>query len=67
MKIFSKNEKDTLKVLPKVSFLCYNPSSVDKNIKKVYFLLKIGFSFELKHATIYLYRKYSDENVFRLF
>ena len=43
------------------------PSSVDKNIKKVYFLLKIGFSFESKYATIYLYRKYSDENVFRLF
>ena len=47
--------------------MCYYPTSVVKNIKKVYFLLKIGFSLETKCATINLYRKYSDKDVFRLF
>ena len=29
------------------------------NCKKVYFMLKIGFSFAKKYATIYLYIKYN--------
>ena len=55
-----RNKKDKNR---KIKF----PTSVVKNIKKVYFLLKIGFSLETKCATINLYRKYSDKDVFRLF
>ena len=41
---FNFTHKDIVEYIEE-TVICDNPTSVDKNIKKVYFLLKIGFSF----------------------
>lgn len=43
------------------------PSFTVERLKKAYFLLKIGFSFNLNYGILLLYRKYSDACVFRSF
>lgn len=44
-----------------------SPSFTVERLKKAYFLLKIGFSFNLNYGILLLYRKYSDACVFRSF